>query len=425
MNLKFICEGLSKKIIFSLLTIIQFTIVLLCIYVGIGLVNDLNKSVNSVNKYFDDGQYYKIDDKMAASESFSVDETSVKKNISILKDIISYFNNNKNIEFLSVRGDEVLLRKDVAITETIVTYNSVKFENVDYIRTQGFCVNKKFLEKMNYDFLDGSIEEFNIDKNKDYIPVILGYTYKDKYKVGDRIETLNIDDTGENKKSEMKVIGILSEDNYVQEDGILVEKQSLKNAILFPFDEYITQMNNGNAKLELIRNIELKNYLKSGYAILNNNESVDKINKDLLNFELKYQLEDLNKSMEECKSEIIDQLKPGIYMTILVILFSIISVVIVMINSVVKDKKEFGINIMMGATMADIRIRVLGQVFLLLAISIVISSIILKSFAVFKFNIIDLGLTVGVMTCILIVISIIIILTLNKYSINDLIRRSE
>lgn len=425
MNFKFIYEGLSKKITFSILTIIQFIIALLCIYVGIETINNINKSVDSVNKYFGQGRYYKIEDKMTFGEISYVDEATIKKNFSVLKDIKYYFDSNENIEFLSVRNDEVLVRKDVAIPETIVTYNGVKFENDDYIRTQGFCVNKKFLEKMNYEFIEGDFKEFNIEKGIDYIPVILGYTYKDKYKVGDRIETLDIDDAGRYKKSEMKVIGILSEDNYVHENGILSARQSLKNSILFPFNESMLSINNGNLRLERINEVELSNYLKSGYVILKNNESVDKINKDLSSFELKYQLKDLNKSMEEYKNDLVDRLKPGIYMAIIVIVFSIISVVIVMINSIVKDKREFGINIMMGATMRDIRIRVLGQIFLLLGISIVISTIILRCFNAFKFNIIDLSLSIGVMISILIIISAIIILTLNKYSINDLIRRNE
>lgn len=187
----------------------------------------------------------------------------------------------------------------------------------------------------------------------------------------------------------MKVIGILSEDNYVHENGILSARQSLKNSILFPFNQSMISINNGNLRLERINEVELSNYLKSGCVILKNNESVDKINKDLSSFELKYQLKDLNKSMEEYKNDLVDRLKPGIYMAIIVIVFSIISVVIVMINSIVKDKREFGINIMMGATMRDIRIRVLGQIFLLLGISIVISTIILRCFNAFKFNIID------------------------------------
>lgn len=425
MNIKFIYEGLSKKVVFALLTIIQFTIGILCIYSAIGLFNNVNKSVASVNKYFDDGRYYKIDSKMALSEASSVDEVSVKKNISTFKDIKSYFDNNSNIEFLSVRNDEVLVRKEEAIPETIVTYNPVRFKNDDYIRIQGFCVNKKFLEKMGYEFLEGDYKEFNIDRGKSYIPVVLGYTYKDRYKVGDRIETLDIDDRGEYKKSEMKVIGILSENNYVHEDGILSERQSLKNAILFPFNEYMVSISNGNSKLQFINSIELKNYLGSGYVILNNNESVDRINSDLLKFRLKYQLKDLNKSMEEYKKELMDKLKPAIYMIIIVILFSAISIIVVMINSINKDKREFGINIMLGATMMDIRTRVLGQVFLLLGISGVISTIIIKSFKLFKFNIVDLGLTIGAMMVILIAVSAIIILALNKYSINDLIRRSE
>lgn len=68
MNFKFIYEGLSKKITFSILTIIQFIIALLCIYVGIETINNINKSVDSVNKYFGHGRYYKIEDKMTFGE---------------------------------------------------------------------------------------------------------------------------------------------------------------------------------------------------------------------------------------------------------------------------------------------------------------------------------------------------------------------
>lgn len=425
MNFKFICEGLSKKIIFSILTVIQFTIVVLCIYIGIGTLNEINKSINSINGYFDEGNYYKINGNLSINKGFSIQEDDVKKNIVDLKEIKSYFDNNKNIEFLSVRSDEILMKKDLAITETIVSYIMVSFDNTDYIRTQGFCVNKNFMKNMDYEFLDGSIEDFEIEKNKEYIPVILGNTYSDKYSVGDMIETLDFDETGDYKKSEMKVIGILSENNYVHQNGISSERQSLNNAILFPFDENITLIDNGNAKMKININIELKNYLDNGYAILNNSESAQDINNDLLKFETKYQLEDLTKSMEDYKYEYIEQLKPGIYMAGIVIIFSVISVVVVMINAIAKEKKEFGINIMIGATMRNIRVRVLGQVFLLLGISIVFLGIILKSFDSFRFNIIDLILTIGVMLGILIIISIIIILSLNKYSINDLIRRNE
>ena len=424
MKFRFIYEGLSKKITFSILTIIQFTIGILCIYTSIELINDVNSSIDDINKYFGNGKYYKIEGSMVDKEIMPDDE-AVERNIVILKEIKAYLDNNKNLDLLSARRDEVFVKKGEELNDAIVISDIINFQDTNYIRVQSFSANSKFLEKMNYKMLEGSIQGFSIEKDKDYIPVILGYAYKDKYKIGDKIETLRINERWEYEKGKMRVIGILTEDNYVYENGMLTEGQSLNNAILLPYTEFFRLDSSGNSKLKTLSTIELHNYLMAGYILLDDNDLLEKINEDLLKFQLKYQLKDLSKSMEEYKSSNMEKVKPLIYMAVIVILFSLISVVIVMINTIIKDKKDFGINIMMGATMADIRMRVLGQVFLLLGMSIVIATIILKSIQIFDFNIMVLFLTLGVMVVILMIISLIIILTLNKYSINDLIRRSE
>lgn len=425
MNFKFIYEGLSKKIIFSFLTIIQFTIGLLCIFIALQNINDVNRSISSVNKYFSKGNYYKTDNSISLNELHSFDTTTINEDMNTLIDIKNYLENNKNMEFLSVSSDVVFLKKEEALTETIVTYDPIDFQNTKYIRTQGFCVNKNFLKYMEYSFLEGDINDFEISNDNNYTPVILGNIYKDKYKVGDLIESLDFGADSEPKKTNLKVIGILDDNNYVYEDGILAKGKSLKNAIIYPYNENILLKDRTNERVQTIIRVGLSNYLSNSYVLLNDNEYANDINNHLLSYKFKFQLKDLNDSMDEYKNQIMHSIKPVIYTSGIIILFSIISITIVMLNSIIKDKKEFGINIMIGATMKDIRTRVLGQVFLLLGISILISTIILKSFNFFTFNIVDFALTILVMIVALIVISTIIILTLNKYSINDLIRRSE
>ena len=424
MIFKFLYEGISKKITFSLLTIIQFTIAMICIYASIQYLGDTNDLIKNLNKQFGNSKYYKIDDTMAIQDIRASDIEKVKKNLNILQNINNYFDNNKDIEFMSVNSDAVFVRKDIAIPETLVTYSPINIDNIEYMRTQGIYTNRLFLEKMDYELIDGDFENFSsVDDGP--IPIIVGNIYNDKYSIGDKIETVIPYENGEYKQAELKIVGILADNNYINLGGMNFNQQSLNNAILIPFrEEYMMEINS-NDKGKLSQSIDLFNYMQGGYIIIEGNESVAMINDYLFSSGLKFQLKDFNKFIQDYKKESNNTIKPVLYVSILVILFSAISVIIVMINTISKEKKEYGINIMMGATMKDIRNRILGQVILLLIISGIISVIILSNFTVFRFNIFDFILTFGVLIGIIVIISIIIIINLNKYSINDLVRRSE
>lgn len=424
MVFKFLYEGISKKITFSLLTIIQFTIAMICIYTSIQYLGDINNLIKNVNKQFGNDKYYKIDDTMAIEDIKGSDIERIKKNLKILQDINSYFNNNEDIEFMTVNSDAVFVRKDKAIPETLVTYSPVNIDSIEYMRIQGIYTNRLFLEKMNYELIDGDIEDFKSVEDG-HIPIIVGNIYNDKYSIGDKIETTIPDENGEYKQAELKIVGILPDNNYINLGGLNFNQQSLNNAILIPFREDYMMQSNSNDRSKSFQSVDLFNYMQGGYIIPKKGESIERINDFLFSSGLKFQLKDFNKFIEEYKQESNNTIKPAIYVSIVVILFSAISVIIVMINTISKERKEYGINIMMGATMKDIRNRILGQVILLLIISGIISAVILSNFAIFRFNILDFILTFGVLIGISIIISIIIIISLNKYSINDLVRRSE
>ncbi|MGL5415662.1 MAG: hypothetical protein ACRDAU_08380 [Clostridium sp.] len=419
MNFKFVYEGISKKIIFSLLTIVQFTIVMLCVYVAIDTLGSTASDVKGINKYFNEGKYYRIDNSIS-SNSFGIFEKDdmVYEGLKNLNQTYDYLVNSKGIKLLSARSDEVLVKEDEALREGIVTTESVRSDEDIFLRVKGILTNKAFLQEMNYKFIEGSFEKFNYKEGK--VPVILGSMYKDKYKIGDLINSLD----EEKKKVELEVVGILDRNNYLYEDGLFTVENNLENAILYPFNEKIINSFPKDIEKSFFTYIELNNYIGNSY-IKEENLNIEEINKKLLEFDIKYQFMDLEKSIEEYRKSQMDNIKPIIYMTGVVLLFSIISVVIVIINSFIKDRKEFGINILIGATMKDIKNRILLEVVTLFLVSIALWIILLMCIPILKIKIMYMVSTIFIIALVLIVLLIIIRNNLNKYSINELIRRSE
>ncbi|WP_297438765.1 FtsX-like permease family protein [uncultured Clostridium sp.] len=425
MNFKFIYEGICKKIIHSILTVIQFTIGLMCIFVAIQTLNDMNLSISNINSYFKDGEYCNIKSESIANDLYSikVDDAGLVGDINELIKIKDYFENSKEFDFLHITIDDMPIKRNSVLDGTVLTYDPIEYKNEEYLRVQAYTANKKFLKKMNYSFIKGGIEDFESLKTE--VPVILGNIYKDKYNIGDTIGALDLDGI-EEEAIKLKVIGILDKDNYVFESGISVVGQTLDNSMIFPYnDEIINHLNGAKTEEKGAIKISLANYLRYGYMVLNENIDIKKINKELDRFKYKFKIESLEKEIKEYRKETMDTLSPVIFTAILIIAFTMISIVIIMINSIIKDKAEYGINIMLGATMKDIKKRVVGEVIILLTISCLISLGLLKAIPIFNFNFIDFMITILIMGIFMMIVATIIIRYLNKYSVTDLIRRQE
>lgn len=177
--------------------------------------------------------------------------------------------------------------------------------------------------------------------------------------------------------------------------------------------------------MEGIVKSSLVNHISAGYLVTQNREYINEISNELLEYKYKFKLVDLNDSIKEYKNEIKDSLSPVIVTSIIVILFSLISVIIVMINSISKDKREYGINIMVGATLKDIKFRVIGELYVLLSLSLIVSGVILNTIPELKFNIFDFLLASLCMIFLIALVSLILIYNLNKISIDTLMRRKE
>lgn len=423
MNLKFIWEGISKKIGFSILTVVQFVVAIICIFIAFQTINDINKSTDNVKDSFSNGVYYKIDNRISQNELNAFNKDTIDKDISELIKIKNKLNEDKEIRFLSAESNEVMIKKDETINNTIVTYEPIKYKNHDYLRVQGLCVNEEFLKDMNYKFISGGVGDFQRKSNE--FPIILGSSYKEKYKVGDTIYSIDLIADSNIQEIKMKVVGILDSGNYVYENGIMAEGKLLDNTIIYPFNDGVLKKERKDERMEGIVKSSLVNHISAGYLVTQNREYINEISNELLEYKYKFKLVDLNDSIKEYKNEIKDSLSPVIVTSIIVILFSLISVIIVMINSISKDKREYGINIMVGATLKDIKFRVIGELYVLLSLSLIVSGVILNTIPELKFNIFDFLLASLCMIFLIALVSLILIYNLNKISIDTLMRRKE
>lgn len=423
MNLKFIWEGISKKIGFSILTVVQFVVAIICIFIAFQTINDINKSTDNVKDSFSNGVYYKIDNRISQNELNAFNKDTIDKDISELIKIKNKLNEDKEIRFLSAESNEVMIKKDETINNTIVTYEPIKYKNHDYLRVQGLCVNEEFLKDMNYKFISGGVGDFQRKSNE--FPIILGSSYKEKYKVLDTIYSIDLIADSNIQEIKMKVVGILDSGNYVYENGIMAEGKLLDNTIIYPFNDGVLKKERKDERMEGIVKSSLVNHISAGYLVTQNREYINEISNELLEYKYKFKLVDLNDSIKEYKNEIKDSLSPVIVTSIIVILFSLISVIIVMINSISKDKREYGINIMVGATLKDIKFRVIGELYVLLSLSLIVSGVILNTIPELKFNLFDFLLASLCMIFLIALVSLILIYNLNKISIDTLMRRKE
>ncbi|MCR6514345.1 ABC transporter permease [Clostridium sp. LY3-2] len=316
-----------------------------------------------------------------------------------------------------------MIKKDETINNTIVTYEPIKYKDHDYLRVQGLCVNEEFLKDMNYKFISGGVGDFQRKSNE--FPIILGSSYREKYKVLDTIYSIDLIADSNIQEIKMKVVGILDSGNYVYENGIMAEGKLLDNTIIYPFNDGVLKKERKDERIEGIVKSSLVNHISAGYLVTQNREYINEISNELLEYKYKFKLVDLNDSIKEYKNEIKDSLSPVIVTSIIVILFSLISVIIVMINSISKDKREYGINIMVGATLKDIKFRVIGELYVLLSLSLIVSGVILNTIPELKFNIFDFLLASLCMIFLIALVSLILIYNLNKISIDTLMRRKE
>ena len=408
MNLKFSLEYIYRKMTFTILTIIQLTIIIILTYSVISIINKSNNSLNKIKELYNNKDYFILD-----TSQIDINKLDMNK----LDNIKNFLDKNPNINFFSAHPTASILKESEVLPQTILNYDPIVYENQNYSRVKTYQVSNKFLKDMNFDFIKGNMNNFIIKDN--LIPVILGSDYLNKYSIGDLIPHIYFNGTMKPLKGTMKVVGILKKDNYISRKGNPLSVTSLNNCMLIPY----------NFGIKLVKHIETYNYISDGYIIFKKNINIDKFSNKLKSFGYDISIKSLNSSINEYKDITLKRIQPLLITSILILLFTSISIIVVLRNSILKNLRNYGIHLILGATRADIKKQILGEIYLLYLISFINSIIfifkIFKSNIDLSFNLINLIESNAIIILIIILLSKIILLKLNKYSLNDLVRRNE
>ena len=439
MRVKYAWKSVKSNKAFSLVLILQ----LICIFIALYNIIDYRDTINylseKVEKIYSNRNIYK----------FSYDEET----------IFSITNKDEALKMITELSDsEEYIFTIAAPTEIPVIlfdgYEQFKYVNSTLFQTEdkqeytyinSFAVNKNTLNAFNVELESGRyFEESEYNEFDDgVLPIILGNDYKGIFEVGDTIDYVFI-----NKICKAKVVGILKEDETIpiKFNNISVEANgnvdsnnyNLNGLMLIPYGENTT-----------MNILNISNIFWYNFVILDS--KLEDERKDSILTEIEEKIENTINSKFNRKSydkeitaelDKYKELKGNYSLTAIVaIVFSAITMIVSMLNSIKKRKREFGVYITSGATMKDIVGIIFFQMIVMVIIALIITIAVLKIYFIFfeidsfylffervelrtiNFSIIFIMLVFGVIYSS--IASIIPLRKLSKLDIHELLRRDD
>lgn len=354
-NLWYSFRELRNSILFKVIIIIQITIAIILLY----RVNEIRSyetnKLNAMEKITKDKNIYQIVSEYDSIDSFLEAQKEPNKfsNFSIGVQ-------NKFTLFTANYGEMAL--KDF---KGIENFKDKDFKNVylkEYSLVNSIQCSPNFFEIFNIKLSKGSFDEFNkftslnySDWDGEYIPIVLGPSYKNIFKLDDIIET---------KNNKCKVVGILEQNQFFLDKGIydLTRIKNLNTFIISPIPKNIMDANINNAFL-IVDN-------KSNYDFNEIKSYIDNLAKKQ---DVKLSISDPDENINNFVR--ILQYNANIKLIIIcfIVLFVIIGLIVVFTNRVSARRKEFSIHIIHGATIKDICIRIILEYTFLGLLSSIIS----------------------------------------------------
>lgn len=422
-NFKYAYLGIIKKIFLSFIIIIQVMATSFMIYSALKIRSDINNNANSILSIFNDKKAYY----MKVSDDFN-DKMDNKKitNQNVLE-AYKVLNNIQGTHFYC-RNSAIPIAYFDGIEKFRNNTSSKTVDDVKYVPVNLMCIDKNMWQQFKLNFIEGNgFREEDFEKENDKIPVILGYDYKDKYKVGD---TFLYYDTENNRTRNAEVLGILKQDSYLLYKVDYIEKfKNLNNYIVKAFVD-IDKL--PEEKLLTKYYYQVFDLFNTSYFLFDETKSNTEIGKNLADVneafeELsigKQNIKNVDKYLENDKEMLQEQKHNSLIMLIMIILFLSIGIASSVLYRIKKEKKYYGIHIMNGATLNDICIRVFEEIFITFLIGFSGSIGIIKlNFKSLNANILMLILLL--LFIISIFISIVPILKIKKLKISELIKDGE
>lgn len=320
----------KKKIFYSMI-IFEILMCYILLFESIAIYNFIYSNINDTYEVLGTKDGFILE-----QEGFSIDYNfdNQKK---VYDELINNTNLNVGLFFVTAyRTTETLnfnITKDVQYPQDF-RYNIIR-ENTDLIPM--VHINRGLYKYVNFDIIEG--ESFLDSKvSDDEVPVIAGYDYKNKYKLGD---TIVLDGN-----IKYKIVGFLKKDeNFLYKSKYIFEEICNLNSFLIAPSE-IDTFNNGEKFNELFNNL----------VIFPNNKSIDKnyLNDVLKKNNLDYEI----KSFKEEEESYIDRLGHGAKLKLIQVgilnIFVIFGLVSIIMTSIIRRKREFGVRFALGYTKYNI-----------------------------------------------------------------------
>lgn len=412
-NLKYAFIELSKKIVFTCITILQLSVTFILIYNIIYIKNEVSLTTTKVTSIYKNDNTYVID------PFYNMDDILNKKDLKIME-FYNFLKENKDFIHCTGYEDHLLMGNFDNSQNYILTQNyAPQKEGTQYFPFKTLKVDYNYLQEFKYNIIEGSpltMEDFENTNNN--IPVLLGCNYKNIYNLDDVIEYY---DYSKGKKT-LIVKGFI-ESGYNFVDTIITQQNiiNLDNYIIYPLQAYPTPyvLSNDNT-------FEVYNRIFQSFIIIKNDST-----KDLLKTTASSTIGEIKiRNTNELLKDYIDRyiLEENIVTTIFIIVFIMCSIGIItnMINSIKNSYKLFAIHMLNGASQIDIYSRVFFEIIIINIASLFLTFSGLRILSSMNYVSLKLSYIIQLLGFILIIMMSILLVTIiyiKKVSINNLLRR--
>jgi len=397
-------KAIVKTKVFSLIILIQLSLSFLTLIAGVNLEEGTLSQLYKFSNVFDERCTINISNgKMLTFSAEEYDDNSRKKLILYYKKLLQ----DKNILKMGTCNGGGGSTYKLPELDEITKGKLGGYSNPMYIDKNFFQYIKNLKIDSGRNFTE---EDFSIDEGK-IIPIIVSEDLKEGMPINSVI-------TGK-----FKVIGILKDNNnlfYDNTGSLYTGVTQKEKTIIVPMNYDIPS--NQNAMFYGIAENTMITLKNEGQA----EEYIAKIKKDMEN--ITPNAFEVNKVSDK-KAEFIESEKTPIAISLsfslILIIFSFFGIMSIILTSLIRRKKEFGIKLALGWNFKNICYQVIIEIFLLgissYSIAVILSLILMQGGA-YELNLATYLPTLIVVLILMLVYSIVPIIKIRKMNIVDLIK---
>ncbi|EMA6341815.1 ABC transporter permease [Bacillus cytotoxicus] len=412
-NFKYAINSLKKRKGINSIIFLQVILGIFFLSFSTSKKIELDNNLKQVNHVLKDRNVYGFVDK---SDENNLIQNQFKQENSYdrLNEFYNFLTTNKKFQFVSFKEDAVFIDDFKGTDNLLLSNDKVKFKGFDQplSNLKGFFIDKNFLNHFHFKVEKGRsfVEDDFIKGSNKRIPVVLGDNYKKLYKIGDEIR-------GNIQHLETFVIIGFLEKNYYFVKGInSLEPINLDNYMVIPYqnpipkDEFFI----GNFDTRIIHSFIITNNKEETMNLIQEKSR----NLNLYTFNLVSYKDKLSNIVEFISSET----KYTGFLFSIITLFSILGIVTSIMNSIQHRMKEFGVHILVGATLKDITLRIIIETAIVVIAGFLISTLLAY---LLLGNISYIAWTFLTTIILIIVICIIPIYKMIRIDVNTLIKGKE